>query len=67
MHRNINPDCFLLDRNLNKLYIFDLGTCSKLEQKINRPITNLMFSSPEILKDEKSIHGTNYYDEKTDI
>lgn len=59
MHRNLNPDCFVLDRNLNKLYIFDLGTCCKLEQKVDRPITNIMFSSPEILN-EKSILGTNY-------
>lgn len=50
MHRNFNPDCFLVDRNLNKLVIFDLSTCCFIDDKLDRPVTNILFSSPEIFK-----------------
>lgn len=55
MHRNLNPDCFLVNAVTNKVYIFNLGTCCLAEEKNVRPISNLMFSSPEILRDREEI------------
>jgi len=51
MHRNINPDCFLVNRNLCKVWIYDLGSCCELSfsHLDIKPSTNIMFSSPEML------------------
>lgn len=50
MHRNLNPDCFFVDTDLCKLVIFDLGTCCTMGDKLDKPDTKILFSSPEILK-----------------
>jgi len=48
-HRNLNPDCFLLNPKLSKLYIFDLGSCIAIEEMKDKPSTNTLFTSPEML------------------
>lgn len=52
MHRNLNPDCFILNRSLNKLWIFDLGSSCRIDQLTAKPTLKILFSSPEILKND---------------
>lgn len=61
MHRNINPDCFYLNKQLCKVFLLDMGSCCKIKECKQKIKSNLIFSSPEMVTPNKS------YDESTDI
>lgn len=55
MHRNINPDIFYFNKSLCKIYMFDFGSCCTIKDSRQKIVTNLIFSSPEIIENTDSL------------
>lgn len=48
MHRNLNPDIIYLDKQNNKIFLLDCGTCCSIDEDKEKVKTNLLFTSPEM-------------------
>ena len=55
IHRNINPNIFYLNTHNNKLTLIDCSSVCPAAKADKKIITNLLFSSPEMVSPGESI------------